>query len=71
MGELIIHLIVIRVFVCLNSSVFPLSAMGQNIRISPKCEGRIEKSIRRIAVWHHEACRGMTNGDAKGQIFLS
>ena len=22
-------------------------------------------------VWHHEACRGMTNGDSEGQIFLS
>ena len=34
-------------------------------------EGRIEKSVPRIAVWHHEACRVMTNGDSKGRIFLS
>ena len=31
----------------------------------------IEKSITRIAVWHHEACRVMTNGDPGGQIFIS
>ena len=34
-------------------------------------EGRIEKSVARIAVWHHEACRVMTYGDTEGQIFLS
>ena len=39
--------------------------------IYPECEGRIEKSVPRIAVWHHEACRVMTNGDSEGQIFLS
>ena len=37
-----------------------------NIRIYPECEGRIEKSALRIAVWHHEACRVMTNGDPEG-----
>ena len=31
----------------------------------------IEKSVPRTAVWHHEACRVMTNGDTEGQIFLS
>ena len=35
------------------------------------CEGRIEKSVRRIAVWHHEACVVMTNVDPEGRIFLS
>ena len=44
---------------------------GCNIRIYHKCEGRIEKSVPRIAVWHHEACRGMTNYDLEGRIFLS
>ena len=39
------------------------------IRIYHECEGRIEKSVQRIAVWHHEACRVMTNGDPEGQIF--
>ena len=33
------------------------------IRIYHDCEGRIEKSVSRIAVWHHEACQVMTNGD--------
>ena len=42
-----------------------------NIRIYHVCEGRIEKSIRRIAVLHQEACRVMTNGDLEGRIFLS
>ena len=38
----------------------------ENMRIYHECEGRIEKSILRIAVWHHEACRVMTNGDPEG-----
>ena len=42
-----------------------------NIRIYYECEGRMEKSFPRIAVWHHEACRVMTNGDPEGQILLS
>ena len=41
------------------------------IRIHHECEGRIEKSILRIAVWHHKACRVMTKGDPEGRIFLS
>ena len=44
---------------------------GNHIRIYHKCEGRIEKSVPRIIVWHHEACRMMTNGDPEGRIFLS
>ena len=28
----------------------------QLIRIYPECEGRIEKSVPRITVWHYEAC---------------
>ena len=39
-----------------------------NMRIYHECEGRIEKSIPKIAVG---ACRVMTNGDPEGQIFLS
>ena len=42
-----------------------------NIRIYHKCEGRIEKSILSIDVWHHDACRVMTNDDPERQIFLS
>ena len=33
--------------------------------------GGIEKSVPRIAVWQHEACRVVTNGDPEGRIFLS
>ena len=29
------------------------------------------KSVPRITVWHNGACTVMTNGDHKGQIFLS
>ena len=43
----------------------------QNIRIHHECEGGIEKSVPRIAVWHHEACRVMTNCDHEGQIIQS
>ena len=45
--------------------------LAQTIRIYQECEGRIEKSVPRIANWHYEACRVMTNGDPEGQIFLS
>ena len=41
------------------------------IRIYDECEGKIEKSVLRITVWHHEACRVMTNSDPEGQIFLT
>ena len=41
------------------------------IRIYHECEDRIIKSVKRITVWHHKACRVMTNGDLEGQIFLS
>ena len=40
-----------------------------NISIYHECEGRIEKSVPRITIWHHEACQVMTNGDPEGQIF--
>ena len=41
------------------------------MRIHYECEGRMEKFVPRITVWHHEACRVMTNGDTEGRIFLS
>ena len=41
------------------------------IRIHHECKGRIERSVPRIAFWHHEVCRVMTNGDPEGRIFLS
>ena len=40
------------------------------IRIDHDCEGRIKKSVPRITVWHHVACRVMANGDPEGRIFL-
>ena len=52
----------------LNSS--PVTILN-NIRIYHECEGRIENAVPRITVWHHEACRVMTNGDRKGLTFLS
>ena len=43
---------------------------GRIIKIYHECEGRIEKFVHRIAVWHHKACRVRTKGDPEGQIFL-
>ena len=40
-----------------------------HIRIHLDGEGRIEKSVQRITVLHHEVCRVMTNGDPEGRIF--
>ena len=40
-------------------------------RLASLGKSKIEKSVPRIAVWHHEACRVMTNGDPEGRIFLS
>ena len=48
------------------------SCMGRGtIRIYHECEGRIEKSIPKIAVWHYGASRVMSNGIPEGRIFLS
>ena len=33
--------------------------------------GKIEKSVSRISVWYHEACRVVTNSAPKGRFFLS
>ena len=41
------------------------------IGICHECEGGIEKSVPRITIWHHKACRVMTNGVPEGRIFLS
>ena len=35
-----------------------------------ECEGGIKKSVPRIAVGHHKACRVTTNGDGEGRIFF-
>ena len=41
------------------------------IRIYHECKGGIEKSVPRITVWHHKACRVMKIVDPEGRIFLS
>ena len=46
-----------------------LEVISRIIRIYHECEGGIEKSIPRITVRHHEACREMTNSDLEGLIF--
>ena len=51
--------------------IFSFMILRCTIRINHECEGRIVKSVPRSTVWHHEACRVMTNGDSEGQIFLS
>ena len=56
---------------CLCFIKFIKRVEQQIIIIHHECEGRIEKSVPRIAVWHHEACRVMTNGDPEGRIVLS
>ena len=52
-----------------NLSEYLSNSLLHIIRIYHESEGRIEKSLPRIAVWHHEACRVMTNGDPKGLIY--
>ena len=42
---------------------------GKIIRIYHEYECKIEYSIQRIAVWHHEARPVMTNGDREGRVF--
>ena len=41
-----------------------------NLNWMPGYEGGKEQSVSRITVWHHEACRVITNGNREGQIFL-
>ena len=59
------------VLVLQYSIKFPLQFFFTFISLKREyeCEGRVENSVLRIAVWHHEACRLMTNGDPEGQIF--
>ena len=47
----------------LSAWAFIRGICNKNIIIYHDCEGRIEKSVPRIAVWHHKACRVMTGGD--------
>ena len=55
----------------LSAMTIRQGSVSEIIRIYHECEGKIEKSVPRIAVLHHEACRMMTNGDPDGPIFLS
>ena len=49
--------------------MFGITRFAETIRIYHECDGRIEKSVPRIDVWHHEACRVMPNSDSEGQVF--
>ena len=53
----------------LLSELLKIRRSGKIIRFYYKCEGRIEKFVLRIAVWHHEACGVMTNGDPEFRFF--
>ena len=48
-----------------GTTAIMVRARPQHMRIYHECEGRIEKSVQRIAVWHHEAFHVMTYGDPK------
>ena len=39
------------------------------IRILHECEGRIEKFVPRITIWHHETCRVMTKDGSRDGFF--
>ena len=54
-----------------NMQLLNISSSPVFKRIYHECEARIEKSVPRFAIWHHEACQVMTNGDPEGQIFPS
>ena len=56
---------------CQSRQILRLKILAEITRIYHECEGRIEKSVPRIAVWHHKACRMISNGDPEGWIFLS
>ena len=43
--------------------------MAPYISIYHEFEGKTGKSVPMIAVWHHEACRVVANGDPEGRIF--
>ena len=62
--------LLVTLYRCNQVPLYLISSCNKNIIIYHECEGRIEKSVPRIAVWLHEAYRVMTNGDPDGQIFL-
>ena len=61
--------LMIWVFTVCHSTLYGVPALKEFIRIYHKSEERIEITAPRIAIWHHEACRVMTNGDPEGRIF--
>ena len=61
-----------------RQSYIPPTSSGENniqimsVRVGTnyECEGGIGKSVLRITVWHHEACRVITYYDPEERIFL-
>ena len=51
--------------------IFPTASLHRDNSISYALVCEKEKSVQRITVWHHEACRVMTHSDPEGRIFLS
>ena len=48
-----------------------LNPRSWTITIYHKCEGGVEKSVKRITELQYEVCRVMRNGDREGRFFLS
>ena len=48
---------------------YSASQWDQNLRIFNCCEVRIDNSVTRVTVWHHEACRVMPNSYHEWQKF--
>ena len=62
-------MILVHLGVCKVTLEKIVRKVGKIVRIYHECEGRIEISVPRIAVWHHEACRVMKNSDPEAGIF--
>ena len=60
----------VRITIIIKASLCMLK-WKESIRIYHECEGRIDKCVPRITVWHHKACQVMPNVDCKGRLFLS
>ena len=59
------------IFFITKKHIIGLVLLMEKIRMYRECEGRIKKSVQRIAVRLQEVCRVMTDGDPEGRIFLS
>ena len=51
--------------------IFPTASLHRDHSILYELVCEKDKSVIRIAVWHHKACRVMTNGDPKDGFFHS